>query len=270
MKHLTTIKLATFASLAILLTACNEPAQEAKAAPLNLEDEKTKVSYAIGMSAGSGMARNLETLEGSDVEVDIDVLVRGFGEGIKSEAQMDEPTLQKVMGDFRNKVNAAMQAERKREQDELAKRAEENKTKSVAFLEENKKKEGFVTLESGLQYKVLVAGEGKSPTKKDRVKVHYKGTLVEGDQFDSSYDRGQPAQFGVTQVIKGWTEALQLMKEGAKWQLVIPPELAYGPTSRPKIPGNSVLLFDVELLEILEEKPKPAKKAISKPAETKK
>ncbi len=267
MKHLTTIKIATMASLALVLSACNEPAQEAKPAALDLTDENTKVSYAIGVSAGSGMARNLETLEGTDITVDVDLIVRGFAEGINKDSQMDEPTLQQVMGDFRNKVNTAMQEERKRQQEELERKAEENKTKSVEYLEANKKKEGFVVTESGLQYKVLVAGEGKKPSKKDRVKVHYKGTLIDGEQFDSSYDRGQPAQFGVTQVIKGWTEALQLMSEGSKWQLVIPSELAYGPTSRPKIPGNSVLVFDVELLEVLEEQPKPAAKPAAKPAD---
>lgn len=265
MKHLTTIKFATAASLALVLSACKEPTKEAAPAPVDLTDEKAKVSYAIGVSAGSGMSRNLETLDGTDITVDVDLIIRGFAEGIKSESQMDDPTLQQVMGDFRNKVNAAMQAERKRQQEELAKKAEENKTKSVEYLEANKKKEGFVVTESGLQYKVLVEGNGKKPSKKNRVKVHYKGTLIDGEQFDSSYDRGQPAQFGVTQVIKGWTEALQLMSEGSKWQLVIPPELAYGPTSRPKIPGNSVLLFDVELLEVLEEQPKPKSKPAPKP-----
>lgn len=265
MKHLTIIKLATVASLAILLSACNE-SETAKAEPLNLEDDRTKVSYAIGMSAGTSMSRNLESLEGTDLDIDIDILIRAFGEGIKDEAQMEEPALQQVMNDFRGKVNAAMQAKRQAEKEELERKAEENKTLSGEFLEANKAKEGFVTLESGLQYKVIVAGEGKSPAPKDRVKVHYKGTLTDGTQFDSSYDRGQPAQFGVTQVIKGWTEGLQLMKEGSKWALVIPPELAYGPTTRPKIPGNSVLLFEVELLEVIEPQPKITTKAAPKPA----
>eukprot|EP01026_Neomeris_dumetosa_P039431 TRINITY_DN32356_c0_g2_i12.p2 TRINITY_DN32356_c0_g2~~TRINITY_DN32356_c0_g2_i12.p2 ORF type:complete len:191 (-),score=26.40 TRINITY_DN32356_c0_g2_i12:88-660(-) len=156
------------------------------------------------------------------------------------------------MTDFRTRVNTAMQEKRKKDQEEQAKIAEENLTKGAAFLEENKAKEGVVALESGLQYKVLKEGTGESPADTDRVKVHYTGTLIDGSKFDSSVDRGQPATFGVRQVIKGWTEALKLMKVGSKWQLFIPADLAYGETSRPKIPGNSVLVFDVELLEIVE------------------
>ncbi len=257
MKIVTPIKFATFASLALVLAACKQPAKEAEApAKLDMENETAKVSYAIGMSAGSAMARNLETLDGTEIEVNVDTIVQAFGEGINNEAQLSEQQLQEIMTDFRGKVNAAMQEQRKKEREEQEKIAEENKTKSVEFLTANKEKEGVITLESGLQYKVLTQGTGKSPSPKDRVKVHYKGTLIDGSQFDSSYDRGQPAQFGVTQVIKGWTEALQLMKEGSKWQLFIPSDLAYGPTSRPKIPGNSVLIFDVELLEVMEEKQK--------------
>lgn len=262
MKQLTMIKLASAASLVLLLSACNEKAKE----PLDLEDVKTQVSYAIGLSAGSSMARNLESLDGTDLSIDLEVLVRAFGEGINKEAQMDDAAMQEVMNEFRGKVNAAMQAKRMAEKEAQDVKSEANKTLSGEYLEANKKKEGFVTLESGLQYKVIVAGEGKSPGTKDRVKVHYKGTLTDGTQFDSSYDRGQPAQFGVTQVIKGWTEGLQLMKEGSKWELVIPPELAYGPTSRPKIPGNSVLLFEVELIEVIVPQPKVKVKAASKPA----
>lgn len=260
MKQLTMIKLASAASLVLLLSACNEKAKE----PLDLEDVKTKVSYAIGLSAGSSMSRNLESLDGTDLTIDIDIVVRGFAEGINKEAQMDDEAMQKVMNEFRGKVNAAMQAKRMAEKEAQDVKSEANKTLSGEYLEANKKKEGFVTLESGLQYKVIVAGEGKSPAKKDRVKVHYKGTLTDGTQFDSSYDRGQPAQFGVSQVIKGWTEGLQLMKEGSKWELVIPPELAYGSTSRPKIPGNSVLLFEVELLEVIVPQPKVKVKAAAK------
>lgn len=246
-----TLNLIAISGLALALTACNEQSKTAEPAALDLTDENTKVAYAIGASAGAAMARNLETLDGTDITVDTAILARGFEDGVNKAGQLEEADLQKVMNDFRAQVNTAMQEKRKKEQEEQAKIAEENKGKGAAFLEENKAKEGVVTLESGLQYKVLTEGTGAQPTKTDRVKVHYKGTLTDGTQFDSSYDRGQPAQFGVTQVIKGWTEALQLMKVGAKWQLTIPAELAYGAASRPKIPGNSVLLFDVELLEIV-------------------
>ena len=119
------------------------------------------------------------------------------------------------------------------------------------FLEENKKKEGVVTLDSGLQYKIIKEGEGEKPSKDDTVSVHYKGTLVDGTKFDSSYDRGQPAEFKVGGVIPGWTEALQLMTVGSKWQLCIPSDLAYGERQAgPVIGPNSTLIFEVELLEI--------------------
>ena len=117
-----------------------------------------------------------------------------------------------------------------------------------AYLAMNAKKQGFNTTESGLQYRVSTAGNGQKPLKSSRVQVHYRGTFPDGREFDSSYKRGEPAVFGVTQVISGWTEALLMMNEGSKWELVIPPELAYGARGRPGIPSNQVLKFDIELL----------------------
>ena len=118
------------------------------------------------------------------------------------------------------------------------------------ILAKNKKQDGVKTLQSGLQYKVITEGKGKSPKASDTVTVNYAGTLIDGTEFDSSYKRGQPATFPVGGVIKGWTEALQLMKEGSKWQLVIPADLAYGEQGRPGIPPNAVLIFEVELVSI--------------------
>jgi len=130
--------------------------------------------------------------------------------------------------------------------------ADENLKKGQAFLEENKTKEGVITLESGLQYQIITAGNGPKPTTADQVKCHYHGTLIDGTVFDSSVDRGEPATFAVTGVIKGWTEALQLMPVGSKWKLFIPAELAYGEQARgEKLPGNSALIFEIELLEIV-------------------
>lgn len=120
-----------------------------------------------------------------------------------------------------------------------------------AYLDQNKKREGVVTTASGLQYEILRAGKGENPKTTDRVVVHYRGTLIDGKQFDSSYDRGEPMTFGVTQVIPGWVEGLQLMKPGAKWKLFIPSNLAYGARGYPPlIPPNSSLIFDIELIEI--------------------
>jgi FKBP-type peptidyl-prolyl cis-trans isomerase len=129
--------------------------------------------------------------------------------------------------------------------------AEDNLTEGKRFLEQNAEKEGVVVLNSGLQYKVLQAGEGRSPKRTDQVKVHYKGSLLDGTVFDSSYDRGKPAVFGVSQVIKGWTEALMLMSPGSKWTLYIPPDLAYGSSGAGDAIGpNATLIFEVELLEV--------------------
>lgn len=129
--------------------------------------------------------------------------------------------------------------------------AQVGREKGEAFLAENAKKEGVKTLPSGLQYKVLKEGAGKQPTKADTVVVHYKGTLIDGREFDSSYKRGEPAEFGVTQVIKGWTEILQLMKEGAKYQVYIPWQLAYGPQGAGDLIGaHETLVFEVELLKV--------------------
>ena len=129
--------------------------------------------------------------------------------------------------------------------------AQVGREKGEAFLAENAKKEGVKTLPSGLQYKVITEGKGKQPTKNDTVVVHYKGTLIDGREFDSSHKRGEPAEFGVTQVIKGWTEALQLMKEGAKWEVYLPWQLAYGANGAGGLIGpHETLVFEVELLKV--------------------
>ena len=139
--------------------------------------------------------------------------------------------------------------------------AEKNLAASNAFLEKNKAEKDVITLPSGLQYKVIKKGTGATPLATDQVKTNYRGTLIDGTEFDSSYKRGTPAIFGVGRVIKGWTEALQLMKEGAKWELYIPSELAYGQRGTPNIGPNSALIFEIELLEVIKETPpipKPA------------
>lgn len=195
-------------------------------------DSKTRFSYGLGLSLGSNLKRN-----GVDPgEVDLDQFIRGFKDAAGGTAQMTE-------NDARNAIMAYQSEARKR-------MAENNKKAAEQFLAANKSREGVVTTASGLQYKVLSEGAGDSPKANDQVTVHYKGTLLDGTEFDSSYKRGQPATFGVGQVIKGWTEALQLMKPGAKWQLFIPPELAYGEAGRPGIPPNSLLQFEVELISV--------------------
>jgi FKBP-type peptidyl-prolyl cis-trans isomerase len=148
-----------------------------------------------------------------------------------------------------------------------AKEASEGLAKGNAYLAANRTKEGVIVLPSGLQYKVITEGTGNTPVATDKVKTHYRGTLIDGTEFDSSYKRGTPAEFPVTGVIKGWVEALQLMKEGGKWELYIPANLAYGSRARPTIPANSALVFEIELIEIVKpaEPAKPTEPA--KPAE---
>lgn len=197
-----------------------------------LADPRARFSYSLGLSLGNNLKRN--GVEPS--EVDLEQLGRGFKDAIGNAAQLSET-------DARNAIMAYQTEARNRW-------AERNKHAADTFLAANKSKEGVVTTASGLQYKVLTEGAGTPPKANDTVTVHYKGTLLDGTEFDSSYKRGQPATFGVGQVIKGWTEALQLMKPGAKWQLFIPPDLAYGPQGRPGIPPNALLQFEVELISV--------------------
>ena len=208
-----------------------------------LETPKDKLSYSIGMNIGKSLKRD-------NVEVDPDLLLRGVKDvlGGGTPLMTDEEaqsTLNELQADLR-----------KKQEQEVQQLAETNKKEGEAFLAANKTKAGVVALPSGLQYKILQEGTGPKPTAADTVTVNYRGTLVNGTEFDSSYKRGQPASFPVGGIIKGWTEALLLMPVGSKWQLFIPPELAYGPRQAgPAIGPNSTLVFEVELLSI---QPKPA------------
>ncbi len=278
MESAKTWKLALVAGSALLLSACqggeakkpvtNDAKPEHKEVNQEVNSkgsaisEENKESYAIGLGMGQGMKANLKSLDGTGIDVDIKVLAAAFADGILDQAKMEKAEQDKVMAGFQEKMKKSMQEKQKKAKAEATEKAKANIAAGEAYLKENGAKEGVVTLKSGLQYKVLKAGTGKQPKATDRVKVHYSGTLIDGTKFDSSYDRKVPATFGVTQVIPGWTEALKLMKEGDKWQLVIPSALAYGPNGRPgTIPGNSVLLFDVELLEVLPTEPVKVKAA---------
>ena len=205
---------------------------------MTLKDDKDKVSYSIGLNIGRSMKQ-----EGLDINPDaLAAAMKDIFAGAKP--QLTDEEVQQVMQDFQKKVMAKQMAAR---EEGLAK----NKGEGEKFLAENKKKEGIKTTASGLQYKVITEGKGKTPKATDTVKTHYRGTLINGTEFDSSYKRGEPAEFPVNGVIKGWTEALQLMKEGSKWQLFIPSELAYGERGAGKDIGpNSTLIFDIELLSV--------------------
>jgi len=239
----TSLKLTALILGGVLISACN-PEMEAEAGSPALQTEDEKAAYTLGFSAGQATAGSLSYINDSGIALDSALVEAGFIDALNAREAMDQDTMRASLEALQQRVTVAMQAKTEMQ-------AQESMAANTAYLEANKTKEGVVELESGLQYKVLTAGTGDTPKSSDSVKVHYKGTLVDGTQFDSSYDRGTPAEFGVTQVIRGWTEALQLMKEGGKWQLTIPAELAYGSADRPGIPANSVLLFHVELLEVI-------------------
>jgi FKBP-type peptidyl-prolyl cis-trans isomerase FklB len=209
-----------------------------RSAVLVLETPKDKASYAIGMNIAKGIQKQ-------SIDVDPNIVARGLKDALaggKTLLTDDEATA--AMKD--------LQAEMKKAQEEKMQLAgDANKKEGDAFLAANKAKEGVVTLPSGLQYKILTEGAGPKPTASDSVVCNYRGTLINGTEFDSSYKRGQPATFPVGQVIKGWTEALQLMSVGSKWQLFIPSDLAYGSRGAGRDIGpNSTLIFEVELISI--------------------
>jgi len=221
----------------IALSSCQEEGKR----KVRLANEVDSVSYALGISAGSGYAQNLRDLP---VEVNKDILINGLIKGLREDTsnyqiKQDEilPLLQAFFANI---------GKREREEAEL---------RNTQILFENRQREGVQVTNSGLQYRIVEAGKGKTPTKDNIVKVHYVGRLADGTVFDSSVDRGQPAEFPVGAVIPGWVEALTMMPVGSVWELVIPAELGYGDSPVGNIPANSVLFFDVQLLDIV-----PAKK----------
>jgi FKBP-type peptidyl-prolyl cis-trans isomerase len=213
-------------------------------------DGKSRSSYAIGMMYGSRWKQQ-------EIDVDYDWLVRGL-----KDAQAGGPTLmtEQEMGNTLNQFQKDINAKQEKRRQEIA---EKNKQDGEAFLAENKTKPGVVTLPDGLQYKIITNGSGATPMMDDIVTVNYRGTFIDGKEFDSSAKTGHPAQFAVGSVIHGWTEALMQMKVGSKWQLFVPSELAYGERGRPGIPPNTVLVFEVELLSAEHPNPSPPVSGVS-------
>jgi FKBP-type peptidyl-prolyl cis-trans isomerase len=225
-------------------------------------DNMEKVSYAIGFFNGSSFKRD-------SVDIRVDAFVKGLKDGMSGNGLISED-------EMRTALMAFGQEMRTKAAEKLKVQGEENKKKGEEFLKANETKEGVKKTASGLQYKVITEGTGAVPKATDTVKVHYKGTLIDGKEFDSSYKRGEPVEFPVNGVIAGWTEALQLMKVGSKYQLFIPTALAYGENAPPSIGPNQVLIFDVELLDIVKPEaagqagqPAVEGKAEVKPADTK-
>ncbi len=220
-----------------------------------LTTREQKFSYALGMSIGTQVGGNLKK---QSVAVDPALVSQGMKDALSgAKPLLTQEEAQAVLTEVQNEV-------RKEQQEKMKEAADKNKTEGEAFLAANKSKEGVVTLPDGLQYKILTAGTGPKPAATDSVVCNYRGTLINGTEFDSSYKRGQPATFGVSQVIKGWTEALQLMPTGSKWQLFIPSSLAYGERGAgADIGPDATLIFEVELVSIVDknaEKNKDEKK----------
>lgn len=214
-----------------------------------IKTEKQKLSYSIGVNAGHSMK---DSFKAQSIDIDPVILLKGLNDGIMdAKQQMTEDEMKKILEDLQKTLMAKQQAQAAKQQEQAKVVAEKNKKDGEVFLAANKKKAGVITMPSGLQYKILTAGKGKSPKATDNVTVNYKGTLIDGTEFDSSYKRGKPATFPLNQVIPGWTEAVQLMKEGAKWELYVPSNLAYGERGAgANIGGNATLIFEVELLSI--------------------
>ncbi|HAQ88570.1 MAG TPA: peptidylprolyl isomerase [Pseudomonas sp.] len=202
---------------------------------LNLSTDETRVSYGIGRQLGDQLREN------PPPGISLDAVIAGIRDAFSGSASQVAPEA----------LNASFAVIRERMQAEAQQKAEAAAGEGKAFLAKNGQRDGVTTLPSGLQYEVLTAGEGNKPSAEDQVRTHYHGTLIDGTVFDSSYQRGQPAEFPVGGVIAGWTEALQLMGVGSKWRLYVPSELAYGAQGVGSIPPHSVLVFDVELLAVL-------------------
>src|SRR5438094_1868623 len=211
-----------------------------------LKDQKDKVSYSIGLNIGFNLSRQ-------NVQINADVLTAGIKDAIAGKPQLTTDQVKEVMATFEKDMQQKQKAA-----------GEKNASEGTKFLEENKKKEGVKTTASGLQYKAIKDGTGAQPKATDTVTVNYRGTLINGTEFDSSYKRGEPASFPLNGVIKGWTEGLQLMKVGSKYQFFVPPNLAYGERAvGPDIAPNSTLIFEVELLDV---KPPAASASPAAPA----
>lgn len=225
------------AIVAMGITSCGDSHKSA-----SLKTAADSVSYAIGISTGAGYKENLKTLPGDPANVDD--LIAGFVQAIKGDSSAMKMTPQAAQAYIQTYFMEAS-----------ARDAKKTKEEGEKFLAENKTKKDVFTTESGLQYQVVTEGKGEKPTAEDKVKVHYTGTLLDGTVFDSSVERGEPMEFGVGQVIKGWTEVLQLMPVGSKYIVWIPSDLAYGERGAGgNIKPNSTLKFEIELLEIVKDK----------------
>lgn len=231
------------------LNGCENPNQSAgnitedKMQDLPLDNQIKKISYLMGLDNGSSILA-------MQIEFDEEAFRLGLEDALAArDPRLSQEDISSTVAEFEKEMKKKQEELQASQQKLIAEQAEENAKKGAEFMEANSSKADVITTQSGLQYRILVEGNGSKPTTDNTVEVHYEGRLIDGVIFDSSIQRGEPAQFGVTQVIPGWTEALLLMSEGSKWELVIPPELAYGPGGTGPIPPNATLIFEVELLK---------------------
>ncbi|WKE65186.1 FKBP-type peptidyl-prolyl cis-trans isomerase [Gallaecimonas kandeliae] len=244
-------KLAVIPAFVLAVTACQqkeEKTDKAADAPVKLETDQSKQAYAIGASIAEYISKTMTKQEELGIKLDKELVVAGFTDGIHGKNQLDKKTITAQLQALDKEASEKMAAKAKAE-------AEKNKAAGEKYLADNAKKEGVKVTASGLQYEVLKEGTGEHPKATDKVTVNYKGTLIDGTQFDSSYDRGEPITFALNRVIPGWTEGVQLMTVGSKYRFVIPANLAYGERDMQTIPPNSTLVFEVELLGIGDQKP---------------
>ena len=234
-------KMSLVAVAVMSLAACQK---EAEQKPVTLDTDAAKQSYSLGVSVGRYLDSTVDDYSKMGLPLDSALILRGVQDAVADKTALTDEEVQAMMAvleeQFREKQTAIAEAE-----------TAQAVAAGKAYLEGNAKKEGVTVTESGLQYEVLQAAEGAKPAATDTVKVHYTGTLTDGTKFDSSYDRGEPAQFPLNRVIPGWTEGVQLMNVGSKFKFTIPAELAYGERDMGVIKPNSVLVFEVELLEIV-------------------
>lgn len=235
----------TLVAVAVLsMMGCQQEEKAATVEAVKLETEAQKQAYGLGASFGTYMSKSLEEQAKLGVVLEKELLIAGLTDSLNGEAKLEQEEIQALLQSLEQQV----------QEKRTAQQAIENEANIAAgkkFLEDNAKIEGVEVTESGLQYQVIVAAEGTKPLATDTVRVHYKGTLTDGTVFDSSYDRGEPVEFPLNRVIPGWTEGVQLMSVGSTYKFVIPAELGYGANGTGPIPGNSTLIFDVELLEIV-------------------
>ncbi|MCT8125161.1 MULTISPECIES: FKBP-type peptidyl-prolyl cis-trans isomerase [unclassified Alishewanella] len=235
-------KLTLVAVALLALTACQKE-QKAEPAP-KMDTEQAKQAYSLGVSAGRYLQSTIDEYSKISVDLNAQLILKGVQDGMAGKSDVTEEEIQQLL--------TALDETYRNEQMKLAEAAAASaKAAGQAYLDENAKKEGVTVTESGLQYEVLQAAEGAKPAATDTVKVHYTGTLTDGTKFDSSVDRGEPIEFPLNRVIPGWTEGVQLMSVGSKFRFTIPSELAYGERDMGTIPPNSVLVFEVELLDIV-------------------